>query len=262
MMRNATSPEDWKKHFALSGESSKTLLNISGVEKEIGSRLPYILRFIPLGSKVLEAGCGRGEYVFSLNLRGYEAHGLDFVQDLIDHAKQFAIESGMCPPERFWQGDVRKLPYENGSFDAYVSMGVIEHFSPAEQIPILSEAHRILRPGGILFVTVPNNLFPWYLTTKLRTWFGHRRLAPMRYVSIRSLKKLAWECDFQLVDIFRYSAEAALLGGLLLDAKIVRGIPNPFHLFHAPLLRLARWLDRRERVPFLGVHTLMIARKA
>ncbi|MES1173092.1 MAG: methyltransferase domain-containing protein [Myxococcales bacterium] len=46
------------------------------------------------------------------------------------------------------------LPYENGRFDAVISMDVIEHV--VDPLPWLNEALRVLKPGGLLFLTTPN----------------------------------------------------------------------------------------------------------
>ena len=52
------------------------------------------------------------------------------------------------------KGDVRKLQFENASFDGYWSLGVIEHFYDGYE-SILEEMSRILRPGGYIFCTFP-----------------------------------------------------------------------------------------------------------
>ncbi|MFW5798540.1 MAG: class I SAM-dependent methyltransferase [Planctomycetota bacterium] len=52
-------------------------------------------------------------------------------------------------------GDVRALPFDDGSFDGYWSLGVIEHFQQG-YLDILAEARRVLRPGGILFLAAPS----------------------------------------------------------------------------------------------------------
>jgi len=52
-------------------------------------------------------------------------------------------------------GDIRKLNFPDGYFDAYYSGGVIEHFEDGIA-PQLGEAHRVLKEGGYFFVTVPH----------------------------------------------------------------------------------------------------------
>ncbi len=51
-------------------------------------------------------------------------------------------------------GDIRDLPTPDGFFDGYLSFGVIEHF-PQGQEQILAEAARVVRPGGLLLLSVP-----------------------------------------------------------------------------------------------------------
>jgi predicted SAM-dependent methyltransferase len=54
-------------------------------------------------------------------------------------------------------GDVTKLPFRNRVFDVVTSFGVIEHFRKgSEVIATLSEAHRVLKVGGYLILTIPN----------------------------------------------------------------------------------------------------------
>jgi ubiquinone/menaquinone biosynthesis C-methylase UbiE len=51
-------------------------------------------------------------------------------------------------------GDILDIHYPDSSFDAYVSMGVIEHFEEGPGQALL-EAHRVLKPDGLIFVSVP-----------------------------------------------------------------------------------------------------------
>lgn len=55
--------------------------------------------------------------------------------------------------------DVRRMPFGAGSFDAVYSMGTIEHFPDSERA--LAEIARVLRPGGVAIVGVPNRLDPF-----------------------------------------------------------------------------------------------------
>jgi SAM-dependent methyltransferase len=99
-------------------------------------------------SHVLEAGCGLGAWCAWFNRRGHKAVGIERDRTVIEKTKQHNPEIDIR------HGDVSKLPFADKTFDVYVSLGVIEHF---EQGPhkALKEAFRVLKPGGIAFVSTP-----------------------------------------------------------------------------------------------------------
>ena len=105
-------------------------------------------KYLGSGSSILEGGCGSGVHVRSLHESGFAVTGIDFasktVQWLNDNAPDLNIQ----------YGDVRSLPFEPDVIDGYWSLGVIEHFWCGYQ-DILSEAYRVLKPGGYLFLTFP-----------------------------------------------------------------------------------------------------------
>lgn len=103
-------------------------------------------------ARIVDAGCGLANTVFGLHHAGYEAYGVDFAPETVDAIKMHAPE---IPIEL---ADVRRMPFEDGFFDGVWSLGVIEHF-PEGYEAIIDEAHRILKPGGLLFLTVPS-VFP------------------------------------------------------------------------------------------------------
>lgn len=105
-------------------------------------------RYLPLGSKILEGGCGRANKVKAMADAGFRATGIDFAPQTVSQAK---ID---FPGLDIRQGDVRSLDFSSGYFDGYWSIGVIEHFWKGYG-EILSEAARVLRPQGILFLSAP-----------------------------------------------------------------------------------------------------------
>jgi SAM-dependent methyltransferase len=114
----------------------------------LGDFGPLYMRYLAPGASILEAGCGLGHVVLAFRALGFNAQGLDFA------TKTITLLNAAFPEVPIQHGDVRDLPYRSGIFDAYVSLGVIEHFE-AGQEGILSEAARVLRPGGVLFLSVP-----------------------------------------------------------------------------------------------------------
>jgi len=117
-------------------------------------------KYLTRASKLLEGGCGKGQNVYLLKKQGFRVVGIDYAEDTVR-----SINS--CMPELDIRlGDVRGLPFEDDSFDGYWSLGVIEHFYEGYQ-PIMSEMYRVLKPGGILFMTVPTMSFMRKFKSKL-----------------------------------------------------------------------------------------------
>jgi len=105
-------------------------------------------RYVKLPARVLEAGCGLGQWVRFLADHGYEAHGLDFSEEAIRAAQS------VWPDLPLLCGDLRYIPYEDNSFDAIISLGVIEHDIEGPQ-EALGEMRRVLAPDGFLLSSVP-----------------------------------------------------------------------------------------------------------
>ncbi len=110
--------------------------------------IPIIKRLLPAGSRVLEGGCGISFLVHALLRNGYNPTGIDFAQRTIESVKKAVPELDVRV------GDVRKLPFYNGEFDCYISVGVIEHFSDGYNV-IINEMSRVLNKGGYLLVSFP-----------------------------------------------------------------------------------------------------------
>jgi len=105
---------------------------------------------LPTKGKILEAGCGLGRWVFYLRQKGFDIIGLEASSQAFSIIRRHDREGYIK------EGDVRKLPFDDGSFHALISLGVMEHF---EEGPgqILREANRILIKDGLLFVSIPPN---------------------------------------------------------------------------------------------------------
>jgi ubiquinone/menaquinone biosynthesis C-methylase UbiE len=102
--------------------------------------------------KILEGGCGRGHFVYSLMDHGYDAYGIDFAKETI---KKIHL---VMPDLNVNVGDVRDLDFPDNFFDGYWSLGVIEHFFEGYD-EILREMERVIKKGGYLFLTFPHVSF-------------------------------------------------------------------------------------------------------
>ncbi len=109
---------------------------------------PFTKRYLKPGAKILEGGCGKGQFVYSLHTRGYDAHGIDFAPKVIEKV------STLVPELQLHLGDVRHLEFADNTFHGYWSLGVIEHF-PEGYESIAQEMFRVLKTDGYLFLTFP-----------------------------------------------------------------------------------------------------------
>lgn len=105
-------------------------------------------KYLPVGSRIMEGGCGLSQMVYSLDKAGYDVHGIDYAPKVVEAVNR------QWPHLNVTQGDVRNIPAADGAYDGYWSFGVIEHF-PEGYEDIAREMWRVLRQGGYLFLSFP-----------------------------------------------------------------------------------------------------------
>ena len=126
----------------------------------------WFLKFTPRHGTVLDAGCGLGRYVFYLSELGIDCVGMD-LSDIAMARMQEYLRKGKLKGA-FLRGSVKTLPFPDNSLSGYLSGGVIEHFVEGPQ-QVLSEAFRVLRPGGIAIISTPSLSFSqMLLQTRVR----------------------------------------------------------------------------------------------
>jgi ubiquinone/menaquinone biosynthesis C-methylase UbiE len=99
---------------------------------------------------VLDIGCGTGRSALRLTeQRGSKVTGVSVSKEQIARANQLARTHGLADRLTFEHADAMRLPYEDASFDAAWAVESLCHMDRAKA---LSEAWRVLRPGGDLLV--------------------------------------------------------------------------------------------------------------
>ncbi len=115
-------------------------------------RRSHFLRFCGEASSILDFGCGSGGLAVGLKERfpDKEVIALD-----LGESSGGKIGRGARGIE-FHRGDALASPFEDGRFDMVINRFVIEHSVFPEKL--VSEIHRILRPGGVLYLIYPQLL--------------------------------------------------------------------------------------------------------
>lgn len=116
-------------------------------------RLAMIERFARLeGRRVLDLGCGVGEYVRAFAARGAYALGCDIEAPRLAEAQRRGSTRVLCAA-----GEA--LPFATGALDVIVLNEVLEHVQ--DDRAAMREVARALAPGGIAIVFAPNQLYPF-----------------------------------------------------------------------------------------------------
>jgi ubiquinone/menaquinone biosynthesis C-methylase UbiE len=144
--------------------------------------------------RLLEVGCGPGIMLPDLLAMGFEVRALDLSTEMIRRAEQRMNGQPLARRCRLAVGDVEQLEFGEGAFDAVVAMGVLEYLPACDAA--LREMVRVLRPGGLLVLTVPNRAAAYHLASS--AYLAARRLVGRPRSLFPAKPCLPWVLDRQL----------------------------------------------------------------
>jgi ubiquinone/menaquinone biosynthesis C-methylase UbiE len=156
----------WRRKYAPGGKLNARVEQFAG-------RLAALC--LPPGN-VLDLGCGTGEIAAALGQRGYHVTACDVAENMLAIARHShpgaAVEwVGLAP-------DWDTLPFADASFDAIVASSVFEYLNDVPRTA--AELSRVLRPEGVLLLTVPNPCnFVRKLEARLRALVVNHRVPPL-----------------------------------------------------------------------------------
>lgn len=158
----------WESHWSATKFEEEYQTNFYSRRQE---EFAAIIAHLPKDEFIIEAGCSFGHVAEYFRTLGYRVLGVDYVFDSL------AAGHAHAPQLKLAQGDIHSLPFADNSIGGYLSFGVLEHFEFGP-MPALREAFRVLKPGGVIALTmpVPTPLVREWIP-KLRPWL---KLDPLR----------------------------------------------------------------------------------
>jgi len=123
----------------------------SGVRNPVGEVESKLFSYLPpKPSLVLDVGCGVGDVSLELTRLGMKVYGIDFSPKAVELAQSAGVQAAV------YDVDSLGLPGDPETYDVIWMGDVLEHvFDP---LFLLTEAQRVLRPGGSLLLSLPNDL--------------------------------------------------------------------------------------------------------
>lgn len=153
----------------------------------IGRLEHYPIPSFPLegNGQLLDLGCSWGRWTLAAAKRGFEVVGLDPSLGALMAARRVSRSLGIH--SRYVCGDARFLPFRDATFDAVFSYSVLQHLSEPDVELALQDIARVLRPGGVSLIQMPNRIGLRCLYHQVRRGFRAPRGFDVRYWSMRTL---------------------------------------------------------------------------
>lgn len=226
------------------------LAHLHELEAYVGGSIP---------TPILDVGCGRGDFLCELALRGYDAYGVDVDAAKISAAhKEVAAHSVTVHTQ---QCAAERLPFPDNSFAFVNCSEVIEHVE--DPVAALREIYRVLRPDARAYVSFHNRLgirdhhFHLYGINWLpRRWadavcsflgkekngaVDRQRLSEMHYFFVWRLNALLRQIGFSFEDVREHKIRY-----IIPQRWLHRPLVVAYRLLRATVLHTCHYVVRKE----------------
>ena len=126
---------------------------------DVDEKQRWYLDHVEPGMCVLDVGCGNGMHGIRAAGRGATVVGLDYDLRHLQTGRSLGAKRGVKTVSFLLGNAEQALPFEAGCFDVALLLDALEHLH--RRVELLSEIHRVLRPGGTLLVSAPNRDTTW-----------------------------------------------------------------------------------------------------
>lgn len=196
-----SSHQEFYEYYAKQSHDPQTLCRLRGI-------MDAVLRVLGRASaetislNVLDVGCGAGTLTKLWAQQGHVAHGLDVNAPLLQLAQTRANEEGLSA--EFRVGTATDLPWPDASMDVCMVPELLEHVGEWERV--LDEACRVLRPGGVLYISTSNKLCPKQneFNLPLYSWYPSFLKRHYEKLAVTTRPELANYAKYPAVHWFTY----------------------------------------------------------
>lgn len=173
---------------------------IALLRAENAVRVPWIIQAIGKNKIVLDIGCGAGILTNALAKEGHQVHGIDLSSSSLEIAAKYDSTKRVS----YRQANAYSLPYSDQKFDVVCAMDVLEHVEDPSLL--ISEASRVLKPGGLFFFhTFNRNWLSYLIIIKGVEWCvpnapKNMHVYPL-FIKPTELEDICIERNLQIIDL-------------------------------------------------------------
>lgn len=209
--------------------------------------------------KILDVGCGRGDFLSCMQFRGWETYGVETAEVAVRHCREV---QGL----NIFHGELLEANFPANHFDVVRLWHVLEHV----QIPkeILQEINRILKPEGLLVISVPN-IDSYEAKIFREKWYALDLPRHLYHFSTKTLKRILEKTKFKIIyftrnyDLFTFRISLIRKSESLsifkqVNVKLQEG-PSSMTSFHWKKISLGYFLKRIFK-PWFFLITYLVSR--
>ena len=217
---------------------------------------------LPAGGRVLDAGCGNGDYARLALQDGARVWAFDLSEEMVAATGRRLSAAGL-QAEELQVASVLQIPYPDASFDVVLCFAVIDHVPDEQRPAAVGELVRVLKPGGTLYINTPNKYaYTWRAGHWLMRRLGRFPEGKIRWLSPGELQALCTDAGCRVGRSLGLELLPPFSGIYTSDLQRLTILPEPLiRLLDRWYLRLERRLRRYDLLKPLCFHYFLEATK-
>ena len=184
-----------KEYFVIDtqeyGTSYKAYANYIGDEpvilRSMLRRMRKVEKYAPRVGMLLDVGCATGFSLLAAQQRGWQASGVEFSDFCVDYARSRGLD--------VFHGLLQALRDGDARYDAITMWDYLEH--SADPLGDLKQCQRLLKPGGVVVLSVPN-VDSWSYALFKQNWIGFKNNEHFYFFSRSSMGAMASQAGLRL----------------------------------------------------------------
>lgn len=199
-----------------------------------------LLRSVPRGASVLDAGCGVGDMLHLLRDE-YRVVGVDASETAVTYCRSRGLGDSVA------HGNILALPFGDGTFDAVLSLDVLYHQWVPDDLQSLKELRRVLKPGGKLLIQVP--AYEWIKSGHdIGAMTARRYTAPLLLELLRAAGFSTARTAYRMTALFPFVALKRIIRNK--EGSDMKSTSPRFNALLKCIIRVENVVARTIRLPF------------